>query len=387
MRFFGILAFSSRALTKRTLADRTVLVRVLLVSGLLSGCAKTDEAPVIQHSVIQDVAAQAPATLPVKVVVVTMFEIGADEGDRAGEFQLWKERRDIEPLPFLGYRDLHYDAESQLLVLVTGIGTARATAATMALGLDPRFDLTHSYWLVAGIAGIDPEDAPVGSAVWAEYLVDGDLAHEIDPREIPDDWQFGYFPRYTKGPLDTHKPEPTGEMYQLNPGLTEWAYQLTKDVELVDDPSVQHVRDLYTEHPEAQGKPYVLKGDHIAGYTFWHGKLMNAWANHWVDYWTDGKGEFVTSAMEDTGTYLSLMWLDRIGRVDKDRLMVLRTGSNYTMQPPGVTAAENLLKENQGYAGLQISVEAAYRVGSVVVDEITSNWSTYKDQIPQGQKP
>ena len=25
---------------------------------------------------------------------------------------------------------------------------------------------------VVGIAGIDPEDAPVGSAVWAEYLVD-----------------------------------------------------------------------------------------------------------------------------------------------------------------------------------------------------------------------
>ena len=31
----------------------------------------------------------------VKVVVVTMFEIGADEGDRAGEFQLWKERRQL----------------------------------------------------------------------------------------------------------------------------------------------------------------------------------------------------------------------------------------------------------------------------------------------------
>ena len=364
-----------------------VLISVVLINILMAGCAKTNDAPgAVKDAATQHIAAQTPVPLPVKVVVVTMFEIGADEGDRAGEFQLWKERRDIEPLPFLGYRDLHYDAESQLLVLVTGIGTARATAATMALGLDPRFDLTHSYWLVAGIAGIDPEDAPVGSAVWAEYLVDGDLAHEIDPREIPDDWEFGYFPRYTKGPLDTHKPEPTGEMYQLNPGLTEWAYQLTKHVELIDDPSVQHVRDLYTRHPKAQGKPYVLKGDHIAGYTFWHGKLMNDWANHWVDYWTDGKGEFVTSAMEDTGTYLSLMWLDRIGRVDKDRLMVLRTGSNYTMQPPGVTAAENLLKENQGYAGLQISVEAAYRVGSVVVDEITSNWSTYKDQKPQGQK-
>ena len=31
--------------------------------------------------------------IPVRVVLVTMFEIGEDEGDQAGEFQLWKERR------------------------------------------------------------------------------------------------------------------------------------------------------------------------------------------------------------------------------------------------------------------------------------------------------
>ncbi|MEO2183812.1 MAG: purine nucleoside permease, partial [bacterium] len=80
---------------------------------------------------------------PVKVVVVTLFEIGDDTGDRAGEFQLWKERREFdEILPFHGYKDLHYNSEDGLLVMVTGIGTARATAATMAVGMDPRFDLS-----------------------------------------------------------------------------------------------------------------------------------------------------------------------------------------------------------------------------------------------------
>ena len=58
---------------------------------------------------------------PVKVVVVAMFEIGDDTGDRPGEFQLWKERREFtEILPFHGYRDLHYNADSGLLVMVTG---------------------------------------------------------------------------------------------------------------------------------------------------------------------------------------------------------------------------------------------------------------------------
>lgn len=324
----------------------------------------------------------------VKVVVVTLFEIGDDTGDRAGEFQLWKERRQFdEILPFHGYKDLHYNSEDGLLVMVTGIGTARAAAATMAVGMDSRFDLSKAYWLTAGIAGIDPEDATVGSAAWAEYLVDGDLGHHIDAREIPEDWPSGYFPRYTTRPFDPQKPEPSGEMYRLNAGLTEWAYQLTKGIELPDDPSVQEERDLYTEHPNARGKPKVIKGDHVAALTFWHGALLNEWANRLVEYWTDGKGNMVTSGMEDTGSYLSISWLDKIERADKDRFMVLRMGSNFTMQPPTRTAAENLLKETQGYkyAGLEIAVESGYLVASRVVDELLDNWEQYENTIPTSE--
>jgi purine nucleoside permease len=47
-----------------------------------------------------------------------------------------------------------------------------------------------------------------------------------------------------------------------------------------------------------------------------------------------------------------------------------------------MTAAEHLLKENDGYAGLNASVEAAYRVGSVVVDEIVGKWATYREHMP-----
>jgi purine nucleoside permease len=162
------------------------------------------------------------APIAVKVVIVTMFEIGELSGDKAGEFQLWKERRNLnQKFPFHGYKDLYYNEESGILGIVTGIGTARSAAAIMALGMDPRFDLSKSYWLVAGIAGFDPEDASVGSASWSEYQIDGDLSHEIDAREIPDDWEFGYFARYTKMPFDPDKPAPTGEMYQLNAGPDE----------------------------------------------------------------------------------------------------------------------------------------------------------------------
>jgi purine nucleoside permease len=52
------------------------------------------------------------------------------------------------------------------------------------------------------------------------------------------------------------------------------------------------------------------------------------------------------------------------------------------MPPPGVTAAQNMQKENSGYSALGPSVEAAYKVGSVVVTEISSQWAVYRDRPP-----
>ncbi|MET0371070.1 MAG: purine nucleoside permease [Sphingobium sp.] len=322
--------------------------------------------------------------LPVRVVIVTMFEIGKDEGDAPGEFQLWKERRALGVrIPFpQGYHDLYYNPDSRILGMVTGIGNIHSAAATMALGLDPRFDLTHAYWLVAGIAGIDPQDASIGSAAWARYLVDGDLAHEIDAREIPKDWNTGYFPLHGKGPNDKRPPVFQGEMFEVNAALRDWAYALTKDIKLPDDPGLQQARIRYTGFPNAQKPPFVLKGDQMAAMTFWHGRLMTDWANNWTRYWTEGEGEFVTSGMEETGTYQSMLFLDRIGKVDKDRFMVLRAGSNYTMPPPGVAAADNLLSENEGYSGMRASLESLYLVGSRVIDELIDHWDRYETKVP-----
>jgi purine nucleoside permease len=346
---------------------RSMMTSLLL--GVLAGCAAMTPA--------------GPKPILVKVVVVSMFEIGADSGDTAGEFQLWHERQKLDVrYPFAHSHDLYFNPTTGVLGMVTGIGNIRSASAVMELGMDPRFDLSHAYWLVAGIAGIDPEDASIGSAAWAHYLVDGDLAHEIDAREIPADWSTGYFARYTKKPYDPNKPAPTGEIFELNPQLMEWAFQLTRNVPLADSKQLQETRARFTGYPNAQKPPFVLKGDNVASLTFWHGKILNEWANRWVAYWSEGKGNFVTSAMEDTGTVQALEYLTPTGKVNKDRLMVLRTGSNYTMPPPGMTAAEHLLKENDGYAGLNASVEAAYQVGSVVVNELVAKWPVYRDHTP-----
>src|SRR5215472_14174241 len=87
--------------------------------------------------------AAQPAPIEVKVVVVTMFEIGADSGDTPGEFQLWHERQKLdERFPFAHHHDLFMNPSTGVLVMVTGEGTANSASAVMELGMDPRFDLS-----------------------------------------------------------------------------------------------------------------------------------------------------------------------------------------------------------------------------------------------------
>jgi len=314
----------------------------------------------------------------IKAVVVTMFEHGEPRGDRPGEMQFWVER-----YPF--NRELSFDAgvrplwtnDQGVLLICTGAGTANATASIMALGLDQRFDLSQAVWLVAGIAGGDPLDVSLGSAVWARQVVDGDLAYEIDAREIPETWPYGLIP------LGATEPVLPGEVigqgwsvdtvsFALNESLVNWAHQATKDVALPQSESAQTLAALYEGFPRAQEVPQVRMGETLASSTYWHGARLNEWANDWVQVQSDLEKNFMTTNMEDSGTLAAIRRLDHIGRADIDRVLVLRTVSNFTMPPPGRTAAWSATSPYPD-AGAQ-ALEAAYRVGRQALDELLKIW-------------
>src|ERR1700730_1025353 len=199
--------------------------------------------------------------IEIKVVVINMFEIGADTGDAPGEYQYWVEREHLDTvLPFpAGYHDLHLNPKTSVLGVLTGVGTARTAATIMALGLDPRFDLTHAYFLVAGIGGIDPQMGSLASAVWSDYIVDGDLAHEIDAPEIPKEWSTGYVPLGKSTPYEqprTARFGDDGNVYHLNTALVDWAFALTKDTPLPDTPQIKEGR-MHDETNSAHRPPSV----------------------------------------------------------------------------------------------------------------------------------
>src|ERR1700674_3034632 len=105
----------------------------MFLLGIISGAILAQDAP-------------ANKVIRVKVVVIALFERGEDTGDVPGEYQLWVEREHLDqiiPLP-AGYHHVRLNKDGVLGVL-TGVGTAKAAGSGMAVGFDPRFDLSKAY--------------------------------------------------------------------------------------------------------------------------------------------------------------------------------------------------------------------------------------------------
>ncbi len=328
------------------------------------------------------VALPAADVIRPKVIVVATFEIGADTGDKPGEFQYWVEREKLTGTLTVPGLDHPVRFNDQGVYGVVSGTTVRCGLQIMALCLDPRFDLSQTYWLVNGIAGVSPHVGTEGSAAWARHVIDGDIAYEIDTGEAPKDWPYGIMALGNKTPLTPPvipdwAPKPM--TWTLNPALVNWAFNLTKSVELYDDAEAKAHRALFVGFPAALAAPKVFIGDSFASCRYWHGARMQQWADDWTKLYTKGAGSCAMTNMEDHGIANALTRLAALKKVDFSRVLFLRTGSNFSMPPAGQTAAESMVAE---YAGMIPALEAAYRVGSPVVHALVKDWAKYSVATP-----
>jgi purine nucleoside permease len=344
-------------------------------------------------------AARSAERIPIKVIALAGFEVGDDSGDAPGDFQFWVEREkltervEVPGAPHALLRNaegLYADVagntrDPQMTPLPT-------SELVMALCLDPQLDLSRTYWIVNGIAGIDPAFGPMGSAVWAETVVDGDAMREIDESEAPSKWPYGLFAigTDTPGVLPTAGGTAGGwggaklqytMAYPLNKRLAHWAYETSKDVELPDSPKLRAWRSRYVGYPQAQLPPRVMIGDALGSVRYWHGPRRTQWARDWVRAWTNGKGTFATTSMEAQDYVGTLTRMAAKGYLDINRVMVMRSASNYCMPPPGVAVTQTMGDES---LGTDASLEAAYRSSAAVAHELLRNWPKYYATIPGG---
>jgi purine nucleoside permease len=321
------------------------------------------------------------------MVVVANFENGQDAGDKPGEFQLWVEREHLdETLTVRGAtRPIRRNAQGLYGLLLENL---------TAFVLDPRFDFTKTYWLFTGISGADPQAASVGSAAWARWVVNGDELREIDDREIPAGWPYGLFAIGSLKP-NTLPTDPNsfgsaesvddlGMAYALNQGLARWAFDLTRNTVIPDTPEPKKQREAWKGFPNAQRPPFVLMGETLGSVRYWHGPRRTQWARDWVKLWTHGQGMFVMTNMESQSAARTMQTFSKLGMVDRNRVMVLRTASNPSGPPPGVDALATIGDEAPGQLA---AYESNYRVGAPVIHEILKKWDVHGASVPQAGKP
>lgn len=309
----------------------------------------------------------------VKVLIISMFK---------PEAQVW-----IEPLkltreikvPGLSADDplVRCNADSVCQV-TTGMGHTNAAASITALVFSGKFDLSRTYFLVAGIAGVDPNVSTIGSATWARFLVDFGIAHEIDAREMPSNWRSGYFGIGAKDPDSKPRFDYRTEVFRLDEKLLQKALKLSANAALADNDKARAYRARY-QQPAARSRPSVLQCDTAAGDTYWHGRFLGETATRWVSLLTDGQGKYCTTQQEDNATYEALKRGADAGLLDLQRVAVLRTASNFDRPSQGQTAYASLKAESGGFP---LATGNLLIAGRPLVDAIVGNWPAWRAGIP-----
>ncbi|KVG32131.1 purine-nucleoside phosphorylase [Burkholderia ubonensis] len=312
---------------------------------------------------------------PVKVLIVTMF---GPEGNA------WLDR--LGPLQRIAVPGLSPDypavscTRDDVCVLTTGMGHANAAASMAALVYSRRFDLRRTYFLVTGIAGIDPAQGTLGSAAWARYLVDFGIQWELDAREIPAGWRSGYLGINTKSENDKPPLDYRTEVFQLNEALLQKALALSRGVTLHDSKEAAAYRAKYPAAPANQ-RPTVIQCDTLAGDTWFSGTKLGERASEWTRLLTDGKGVYCTTQQEDNATFEVIKRAAAAGLADPQRVAVLRSGSDFDRPPPGGSDVDNLLDyQNQG--GFLPALDNLYLAGSPLVNAIVKDWAHWQHGVP-----
>ncbi len=329
--------------------------RALLLLAALAACGHDTKAPPSSN--------HAP-----KVMIIDMFSL---EGDAmVGTFGL---DQDIATNGLT----VHCNA-NDICEIVTGMGYANAAASTAALLYSPGFDFSSTYFVIAGIAGVDPAMGTLGTAAWARYAVDFGNANELDAREMPTAWPYGYFAVGSgASPDPTAMPAP---VIPLDPTMEQAAFQLSKDVVLGDDPTAQATRAHYPSAPANQ-PPVVTQCDVVSSDTWFAGAVLGRRARDLTTASTGGQGTFCMSAQEDNATLEVLAASVNLVLVDTSRIALVRTASDFSAPYPGQTDSDALLMSlNAG--GLSPALDNLPKVVAPLVKAIENDWDHWQLGVP-----
>jgi purine nucleoside permease len=321
-------------------------------------------------------AAAGTPPLAVKVMIVNMFGFEA-----APWLEALKPTREIRVPGLSSDYPLVKCTAQAVCEMVTGMGHANAAASMMAVLYSGEFDLRATYFLIAGIAGIDPARGTIGSVAWARYVVDSGIAHEIDAREMPPGWQDGYFGILTDGPDQVPQFAYRTEEFALNEALLQQALAWSKSAVLEDSPDLVEYRRHYPLAPAHQ-PPAVIQCDTLSADTWWSGNRLGEHARHWTRLLTGGKGVYCTSQQEDNATLNVLTRGAQSGRVDLARVAVLRSGSDFDRPYPHQGVLESMQAQRALPGAGRVAAVNLVLAGMPLVEAIVAHWDVWQQGVP-----
>lgn len=278
------------------------------------------------------------------------------------------------------FPEAHCTLDGSICQLVTGEAEINAASTISALVHSSSFDLTTTYFLIAGIAGINPKVATIGSVTFARYAVQVALQYEFDAREIPSGWSTGYFPQGAYAPDEYPGSIYGTEVFEVNDALRQLAIVFARNATLVDSNAAGISRSNYANtsiFAAAIEPPSVVACDTATSDVYFSGTLLGEAFENTTFLFTNGSGIYCSSQQEDNATLEPLLRATLSGLVDFSRIIIMRTASDWDRPYDGQSPYDNLLGDEPGF---DIAVQNLYVAGIKVIRGIMDGWSETFEQ-------
>ncbi|KAI9815958.1 MAG: hypothetical protein M1827_001950 [Pycnora praestabilis] len=319
---------------------------------------------------------QSTGPIAPKVFIIDMFGPEGDVWYGIPEFDLLEMNVTVPGFSPL-YPDAHCTADGQICQLITGESEINAAVTMSSLVASPLFDLTSTYFFIAGIAGVNPEVATLGSVTFARYAVQVALQYEFDPREIPANYSTGYIPQGSVVPNEYPQSIYGTEVFEVNDALRSLAVGFAQTASLNDSAAAVAYRALYSTsdlYTAATMPPSVVECDVATSDVYFSGSILSSVFENTTKLFTNGSGVYCSTAQEDNATLEALLRGAVNNLTDFSRIIVMRTSSDFDRQWPGEEATFNLFYADQG--GFEPAIENIYLAGVKVVMGIVDGWNS-----------
>ncbi|KAL6719622.1 hypothetical protein ACLMJK_001543 [Lecanora helva] len=318
-----------------------------------------------------------------KVFLIDMFPPEGEVWYNIPEFDLLEKNISVPGLSPL-FPDVHCTGNYEVCQVITGESEINAASTITALTFSNLFDFTKTYFLIAGIAGVSPKVATLGSVTFARYAIQVALQYEFDAREIPDNFTTGYVPQGSTDPTEYPQSIYGAEVFEVNDALRQLAIGFASTAKLNDSATAATYRANYgstNAYQAGSNGPSVVGCDVATSDVYFSGTLLSEAFENTTKLFTNGSGLYCTTAQEDNATLEALLRGAIANLTDFGRIIIMRTASDFDRPYAGEADTTNLFYADQG--GFDPAIANIYLAGIKVVEGILQGWdTTYKKGVP-----